>query len=82
MASMIGNLSSPACRSVNVMFNPNSEEEEITVMDIIHDVSKNNLLLQLYKPLRIYHVHTELYVISFSKLRRLYDEVMQYDWGG
>ena len=76
----IGILSSPSCNSVNVMniFNSTprrrrSHGHRHYTSPSLHDVSINDLLPFIQKPLGIHHIRTKLYSLPLSKLHSLFN---------
>ena len=76
----IGILSSPSCNSVNVMniFNSTprrrrSHGHRHYTSTSLHDVSINDLLPCIQKPLGIHHIRTKLYSLPLSKLHSLFN---------
>jgi hypothetical protein len=74
----IGILYSPTCRSVNVMdiFNSaprrkRSHGHRHYASPIFHDVSLNDLLPFMQKPLGIHHIRSKLFSLPLSKLHAL-----------
>ena len=81
----VGNLTSPACSSVNVMnlFNYSSRRKRSHghrhyTPPIFHDVSFNGLIEHMSKPLGIHHIRTKLFSVSLSKLKKLSEECSLY----
>ena len=79
----LGNLSSPACSSVNVMDlfkqsprRSRSHGHRHYKSPDSHDITFNKLLQYVNKPLGIHHIRTDLYAIPLSKLRQLRDECL------
>ena len=79
----VGNLSSPACSSVNVMdfYKPSprrsrSHGHRHYKSPDSHDITFNNLLQYIHQPLGIHHIRTDLYAVPLSKLRQLQDECL------
>ena len=74
----IGNLSSPKCSSLNVMsiLNPSPRRKRshghrhYTSPDD-HDISFNDLLSYMQKPLGLHHIRTKLFSLPLSKLSAL-----------
>ena len=80
----IGILSSPSCRSVNVMniFNSTprrrrSHGHRHYASPTLHDVSNNDLLPFIQKPLGIHHIRTTLYSLPLSKLHSLFNSCLE-----
>ena len=76
----IGILSSPSCSSVNVMniFNSNPRRTRSHGhchyrSPTLHDVSINDLLPFIQKPLCVHHIRTKLNSFTLSKLRSLFN---------
>ena len=76
----IGILSSPSCNSVNVMniFNSTprrrrSHGHRHYTSPSLHDVSINDLLPFIQKPLGIHHIRMKLYSLPLSKLHSLFN---------
>ena len=79
----IGILSSHTCRSVNVMDICNfasrckrSHGYRHYASPIIHDVSLNDLLPFMQKPLGMHHISSKLFSLSLSKLHALYNSCL------
>jgi hypothetical protein len=79
----IGILSSPTCRSVNVMdiFNSGprrkrSHGHRHFTYPIFHDVSLNDLLPLMQKPLGMHHIRSKLFYLPLSKLHALYNSCL------
>ena len=77
-----GILSSPTCRSVNVMdiFNSaprrkRSHGHRHYTSPMFHDVSLNDLLPFMQKPLGIHHIRSKLFSLPLSKLHALYNSL-------
>ena len=78
----IGILSSPTCRSVNVMdiFNSaprckRSHGHRHYTSPIFHDVSLNDLPF-MQKPLDMHHIRSKLFSLPLSKLHALYNSCL------
>jgi hypothetical protein len=76
-------LSSPTCRSVNVMDNFNyaprrkrSHGHRHYTSPICNDVSLNDLLPFMQKPLGMHHIRSKLFSLPFSKLHSLYNSCL------
>ena len=79
----IGILSSPTCRSVNVMdifnFAPRrkrSHDHRHYTSPICHDVSLNDLLPFMQKLLGVHHIRSKLFSLPLSKLHALYNSCL------
>ena len=78
----VGNLSSPACSSVNVMSLFNEFPRRKRSHGHRHyksshtDINFHELLSYIHEPLGIHHIRTELYAISNVKLRKLQNECL------
>ena len=80
----MGNLSSPGCSSVNVigLFNllPHTKKShchrKYNPFRIYDDVTIDNLLPHMQKPLGLHHIRTKLYSVPLSRLRQLQTEAL------
>jgi hypothetical protein len=79
----IGILSSPTCRSVNVMDIFNSAPRRKRghghrhyTSPIFYNVSLNDLLPYVQKPLGIHHIRSKLFSLPLSKLHALYNSCL------
>ena len=79
----IGNLSSPRCNDVNVMNlfdkTPRRKRSHGTRHrnpSTIHDVTINDLLPFVQKPLGIHHIRTKLFSLPLSKLHSIYKDCL------
>ena len=80
----IGILSSPTCRSVNVMdicnSSPRRKRSHVHrhyTSPIFHDVSLNDLLPFMQKSFGMHHIRSKLFSLPLSKLHALYNSCLE-----